>query len=154
MKKTDIKTPNTKITKQNTDQTLILRDQLARVLADYDNLRKRVEQDKLNFEKIANLRLVIKLLPVLDVLKKAQEHIKDVGVAATIKEFEDALKQEGMEEIKVGVGSEFDPETQEVVEVVAGKDNNKVAEVVLSGWRFINGPIVRHARVKVFSNNK
>lgn len=146
------KKPTTTV-KKTEDQTLVLRDQLTRVLADYDNLRKRVEVDKKNFEKLANLRLVMKLLPVLDVLKKAQEHVKDAGIAVTIKEFEDALKQEGIEEIKVEVGSEFNPETQEVVEVVAGKDNNTISEVVLTGWRFINGPVVRHARVKVFTKN-
>src|SRR5688572_4652752 len=95
------------------DQTPMVRDQLARVLADYDNLRKRVENDRNNFEKLANLRLVVKLLPVLDVLKQAQNHLKDQGVAVTIKEFEDALKQEGIEEIKVEVGQEFDPELME-----------------------------------------
>lgn len=134
------------------DQTLVLRNQLTRTLADYDNLKKRVEVDKKNFEKLANLRLVVKLLPVLDVLKKAQDHVKDSGIAVTIKEFEDALKQEGIEEIKVNVGDEFNPETMEVVEVVAGKDNNTVAEVLLTGWRFIEGPVVRYARVKVEQN--
>ncbi len=139
--------------KKDEDQTLVLRDQLARVLADYDNLKRRVDLDKANFEKLANLRLVMKLLPVLDVLKKAQEHVKDSGIAVTIKEFEEALKQEGIEEIKVEVGSEFDPATQEVVEVVAGSDNNMIAEVILTGWKFTNGPVVRHAKVKVFTKN-
>jgi molecular chaperone GrpE len=135
----------------NNDQTLVLRDQLARVLADYDNLRKRVDIDKKNFEKLANLRLVMKLLPVLDVLKQAQNHLKDQGVAVTIKEFEDALKQEGIEEIKVEVGSEFNPELMEVIEVMPGIEDNKVAEILASGYKFIDGPVIRHTRVKVFS---
>lgn len=135
------------------EEALILRNQLARTLADYDNLKKRVEQDKKNFEKLANLRLVIKLLPVLDILKKAQEHSKDEGIAVTVKNFEDALAQEGIEEIKVKVGDEFNPETMEVVEVVQGIDNNNVAEVLLTGWRFTEGPVIRYARVKVFQKN-
>lgn len=140
-----------KIVKKTSDQTLALKEQLARVLADYDNLRKRVELDKQDFEKLANLRLVLKLLPVLDVLKKAQEHVKDAGIAVTIKEFEDALKQEGIEEIKVNAGDGFDPETMEVIEVVPGSEDNTVSEVSLPGWRFVDGPVVRHAKVKVFS---
>lgn len=137
---------------QKTDeQTLELKNQLARAMADYDNLRRRVETDKKNFEKLANLRLVVKLLPVLDVLKKAQEHVKDNGVEATIKNFEEALKQEDIEQIQIKAGDEFNPETMEVVEVVPGKDNNNVAEVLLTGWRFKDGPVIRYARVKVFS---
>jgi molecular chaperone GrpE len=140
-----------KIIKTEDNQTVVLRDQLARVLADYDNLKRRVDQDKVNFEKLANLRLVMKLLPVLDVLKKAQEHVKDSGIAVTIKEFEEALKQEGIEEIEVMVGDEFNPELEEVIEVLPGKDDNKVAEILLSGYKIKDGPVVRHAKVKVFS---
>ncbi|MFI5240813.1 MAG: nucleotide exchange factor GrpE [Microgenomates group bacterium] len=140
-----------KLTKVNDEQTVVLRDQLARVLADYDNLKKRVEKDRDSFEKLANLRLVVKLLPVLDVLKQAQNHLKDQGVAVTIKEFEDALKQEGVEGVKVEVGDEFNPELEEVLEVVPGKDDNKIAEVILPGYKFIDGPVIRHAKVKVFS---
>ncbi|MBI4157764.1 nucleotide exchange factor GrpE, partial [Candidatus Woesebacteria bacterium] len=131
-----------------------LRGQLARALADYQNLAKRVESEKAEFEKISNLRLVVKLLPVLDILKQAQIHLKDQGVAITIKEFEDALKQEGIEELKVSPGDEFDPDAHEVVEVVPGKDNNMISELVLSGWKFVNGPVIRHARVKVIQKGE
>lgn len=150
MKKNQSNTKKVNI-KKTDDQTLVLRDQLARVLADYDNLKRRVELDKKNFEKLANLRLVIKLLPVLDVLKKAQDHVKDEGVAATIKNFEEALKQENIEEIVIKEGDEFNPEKMEVVEVIPGKSDNTVAEVLLTGWKFKDGPVIRYARVKVFS---
>lgn len=143
---------NLKVKKED-GEALVLRNQLARALADYDNLKKRVDRDKETFEKVANLRLVVKLLPVLDILRQAQIHTKDQGVAITIKEFEDALKAEGIEELKVKEGDEFNPDLHEVVEVVSGKENNIISEVVLSGWRFIEGPVIRHARVKVTQTN-
>ena len=130
-------------------EVLILKNQLARALADYQNLVKRVEKEKEQFEKFSNLRLVLKLLPVLDILRQAQVHTKDPGIAITIKEFEEALKTEGIEEVNVKEGDKFDPEAHEVVEVVPGKDNNNISEVVLSGWRFTDGPVIRHAKVKV-----
>lgn len=142
-----------KIKKEN-GEALVLRNQLARALADYDNLKRRVERDRDNFEKVANLRLVIKLLPVLDILRQAQGHLKDQGVAITIKEFEDALKIESVEELKVVPGEKFNPDLHEVVEVVPGKENNMISEVVLPGWRFINGPIIRHAKVKVIQKGE
>ena len=130
-------------------ETEELRNQLARALADYQNLVKRVESQKVQFEKISNLRLILRLLPVLDILRQAQIHTKDQGVAITIKEFEETLKDEGIEELKVKPGDKFDPDLHEVVEVVPGKENNIISEVVLSGWRFVDGPVIRHARVKV-----
>lgn len=154
MKKKITKNTQQPVTTENDTQTVVLRDQLARVLADYDNLKRRVEKDRSDFEKLANLRLVIKLLPVLDVLKQAQKHLKDQGVAVTIKEFEDALKQEGIEEIKVEIGNDFNPETMEAIEVMPEKDDNKadkIAEVLVSGYKFTNGPVIRHTKVKVFS---
>ncbi len=155
MKKKIIKnTVQEDIKNEGDGQALVLRDQLARVLADYDNLKKRVDVDKKNFEKLANLRLVLKLLPVLDVLKQAQKHLKDQGVEVTIKEFEEALKQEGIEEIKVELGNDFNPELMEVIEIVPEKDDakiDKVAEILTSGYRFTDGPVVRHTKVKVFS---
>lgn len=129
-----------------------LKNQLARALADYDNLRKRVEREREDFEKVANLKLAIRLLPVLDVLRQAQKHLNDPGIALTVSEFENALKEEGIEEIKVAAGDEFNPQLHEAVEVVKdGKGKGKVKEAVLSGWRFSQGPVIRHVRVKVIN---
>lgn len=132
------------------DENQELRAQLVRALADYDNLRKRVEREKEEFEKLANLKLVIRLLPVLDILRRAQTHLEDPGVEMTLRQFEDALTQEGIEEIKVKSGDLFDPEIHEVIETVAnGKDRGKIVEVASSGWRFSQGPVIRHAQVRV-----
>jgi len=87
--------------KKDEIQTSVLKTQLARALADYDNLVKRVEREKQGFERYANVKLAIKLLPVLDVLREAQKHIGDPGIAMTITQFEEALKGEGIEEIAV-----------------------------------------------------
>lgn len=127
-----------------------LKDQLARALADYDNLRKRVEREREDFEKVANVKLAIRLLPVLDILRQAQKHLNDPGIAMTVTQFEDALKSEGIEEIKVRQGDTFDPEIHEAIETVAnGKDRGKIVGVASSGWKFSQGPVIRHAQVRV-----
>ncbi len=128
----------------------ILRAQLTRALADYDNLRKRVERERNDFEKSANIKLAIKLLPVLDILKTAQKHLNDPGIAMTIQEFEGALRSEGIEEISAKAGEEFNPELHEAIELVEdGREKAKIIDVVRPGWKFSEGPVVRHARVKV-----
>jgi molecular chaperone GrpE len=127
-----------------------LKEQLARALADYDNLRKRIEREKEDLENLASLKLILRLLPILDNLRAAQNHLRDAGLAITIGEFENLLKDEGIEEIKPNKGENFDHNLHEAIEVVENcQEENKIEDVVLSGWRFKDGIVVRHAKVKV-----
>lgn len=130
-----------------------IKSQLARALADYDNLRKRHDSERMEMYKLASVAIVSKLLPVLDNLRSAQEHIKDSGIAIILGEFESSLAEEGFIEIKAQKGDEFDHDAHEAIEVEipSKKENNgKVSEMVLSGWRIKDGPVVRHAKVKVY----
>lgn len=127
-----------------------LKDQLARALADYDNLRKRYEAERQIWAKFASEKLIIKLLPILDSLRQAQRHLKDSGLAITIKQIEDIFKEEGLEEIKPGVGERFDHKVHEAIESMGGGQKGRIAEIVLSGWRFREGQVIRFAKVKVF----
>jgi len=129
---------------------LDLKNQLARALADYDNLRKRIEREKEDLEKLAGLKFILRLLPLLDNLRSAQNHLKDAGLAITIGEFENIIKEEGIEEIKPNKGDLFDHNLHEVIDVVENsQEENKIEEVVLSGWKFRDGIVIRHAKVKV-----
>ena len=89
-------------------------------------------------------------------LVKAQNHLKDSGLAITISQFEDVLKDEEIEKIKVGIGDKFDPDLHEAVEAVnQTKENNlkgTIAEVLLDGWKVSEGPVIRHTKVKVYSD--
>lgn len=127
-----------------------LRNQLARALADYDNLRKRTEREREDFEKISSLKILFKLLPILDILRQVQKHLGDQGLAVAIADFENILKEEGIEEIKAEPGVEFDESVHEVVEA-EGEEKGKavIVEKVLSGWRFKDASVIRHAKVKV-----
>jgi len=122
---------------------------LARALADYDNLSKRMERERADLDKIASVGIIIRLLPVLDNLESAQEHLQDQGLAISLDEFKKILSEEGLNEIKPKKGDVFDPEAMEAIEVVKGESDNKISEVVLVGWKFEDGTVVRHAKVKV-----
>ena len=142
------KKKTTKITQKEFDK---LASQLARALADYDNLGKRVEKEKENFKKVANLMLVSRLLPVMDMLADAQKHLEDAGVGIIIGEFESVLKDKGIKKIETKKGDKFDENIHEAVEAVEDEDVKKgeVVEVVLTGWGYVNGPVIRPAKVKV-----
>ena len=138
------------LSKNINGEDFVLKDQLARALADYDNLRKRVEIEKDFWLKFSAERVIIKLLPILDSLESALGHLKDRGLAIGIGEFKKVFYEEGLEEISPQKGDLFDPNVHEVLELVGNGKKGQVAETVLSGWRFKNGPVVRVAKVKVF----
>jgi molecular chaperone GrpE len=129
-----------------------LKNQLIRALADYDNLSKRIEKEKDEIFKFASINVINKLLPVFDMLVKVQTHLKDSGLAIAINEFKNIFKEEGIIEIEVKSGDTFDEKLHEAIEAIPGskEQEGKVEEVVLSGWKFIDGSVIRHTRVKVY----
>lgn len=125
-----------------------------RALADYQNLEKRSIEQRKEWIKSANRDLLLRLLPVLDTLILASQHVQDQGVAASIKQFEDVLKSEGVEKIEV-VGQLFDPQTMECVvtkevdpTAASGQEEGKVLEELQAGYVFYDR-ILRPAKVKV-----
>jgi molecular chaperone GrpE len=138
-----------KVVKKEKKNLEDIENQLARALADYDNLRKRVEREKEELEKLAGIKFAIKVLTIFDMLEEAQKHLKDSGIALTLEEFIKILREEGIEKIKAEPGDKFDEELYEAVEVIKDGKGGKIADVVLTGWRFINGPVIRPTKVKV-----
>lgn len=131
----------------------IVKGMLARALADYDNLRKRIESEKESLEKNAGSKVVLKLLPVFDMIIDAQKHLKDSGLEIVIGEFRKSLYDLGIEEIKINIGDDFNPLEEEVSETVSGEKENTVAEILQMGWKIRGeGFIIRPARVNVVKN--
>ena len=144
--------------KKSEETTSELKEQLARALADYDNLRKRFEREREDFGKVAKVMLIARLLSIFDMLEEAQKHLKDSGLAITLEEFVKVLKEEGFEKIDVKVGDKFDELIHEAVEVVDSRDakgeEGKITEIILSGWKLVDGVVIRHAKVKVTKKTK
>lgn len=133
------------------EEVALLKNQLARALADYDNLRKRVESEKQIMQGMAASKVVNGLLPVLDMLLDAQKHLQDPGVEIVIGEFRKSLYDLGVEEIRANIGDFFNPLEEEAVEMVAGGEENKIAEVMQIGWKIKDESfIIRPAKVKVY----
>ena len=123
-----------------------------RALADYQNLQKRYERERTDFIQFANSNLILRLIEVLNHLEKAAESLKDKGLDLVVTEFKRVLTEEGLEEIK-SHGEKFDPNFMEAVEVVEGKNEEKVAEVINKGY-LLKGKVLLPAKVKVFQAEK
>lgn len=132
------------------------KDKYARLLAEYVNyVRIKEEEIKKSF-KSANKSIILKLLDVLDALDMALEQ-ESISEAKEILEIvhgkiKQILEYEGVVQIGVEEGNEFNPNFSEVVatvEVDSAEENGKVIKVVSKGYKFADGEIVRMARVVV-----
>jgi len=124
-----------------------LENQWKRALADYQNLEKRIQEEKGAFVKFANQGLILKILEALDNLEKAEGHLSDPGLSLAVTNLRKILQDEGVEKIEV-VGRGFNPSEMECVEVVKGEKDNEITEEVRSGYRLYD-KILRAAQVKV-----
>lgn len=118
-----------------------------RALADYQNLEKRMQAVRQGEARFAAKNLIIKILPVLDTLQKADKLLNDQGLKLALKQLQDTLTSEGIEKIQV-IDKKFDPQAMECFEVVESDKENEVIEEVRAGYTMF-GKVVRVAQVKV-----
>lgn len=136
--------------KGKSKETKELEERLKRVLADYENLERRSLREIEERTKLANEKMLIMLIPVLDNLEKAQDHMKDEGITMIAKQFKQILESYGVSE--VSLKGHFDPETCEAIEIVQGNDDGRIAQVLEKGYS-LNGKVIRTAKVKVFKKD-
>lgn len=133
-----------------------LKVQLARALADYDNLIKRTEKEKSDFVLYANQNLIEELIPVIEMLILVQNHNPDPGLALSISGLKNILEKNGVIEVNPGQGSEFDPEKHEVVESIEDSTQGEgaIVQTLSSGFVWSDGKLIKPAKVKVNSVKK
>lgn len=124
-----------------------LKKHYLRALADYQNLEHRVEQERYKMRDSIKHDLVEQLLPILDSLDQAEIFNNDQGLQLISKSFRQSLRDFGVNEIEL-LGTEFDPSKAEAIEVVEGKQDNIIIEVLQKAYQ-INENIIRHGKVKV-----
>lgn len=113
-----------------------LENQYKRAIADYQNLQRRVQEEKSEWIRTANKDLILKLLDVLDTLMLAQKHLQDPGLGLSIQKFLDILQKDGVT-LFVTLGLNYDPALMNVVSTKkVEKDDmkGKVVEEVTSGF--------------------
>ena len=125
-----------------------------RTQADFINYKRRTEQDRGEFAKLANAALMLSVLPILDDLERALDNVSDKlrgmtwvdGIELIYRKFKATLEGQGLSEIKA-VGETFDPNYHEAVMEVDGEEG-KVIEEIQKGYR-MNDRVLRPAMVKV-----
>lgn len=134
------------VVKSPIDEAIVWKDKYIRAMADYQNLEKR-SRDQLQEARLFASEIVMgRLLPVVDTFTKVQEHVKDVGFDLAYKQMLAVLEEQGVAKMSV-LGALFNPHEMECIEVIDGK-NDTVLEEVLAGYMF-RGKVLRVALVKV-----
>lgn len=144
--KKDKKHEEKQVENGETNELENLENQLKRALADYQNLEKRIHEEKSSWVKIANKELLLRLIPGLDSLLLAEKHTQDEGVKISIKHFLDILDEVGVKKIET-IGKNFDPNLMEAVSTTQGEEGLVVEELRV-GYT-LNGQILRVAQVIV-----
>ncbi len=143
-------------------------DSLRRLQAEFENYKKRVVKQQSDQVARAAVSLVEKVLPVLDTLDLATQHLGDADSAdgralvAVASQLHDTLAKEGLERIDP-LGEEFDPNAHEAVGHLpadeagdagpsdagaGGPGEPVVGQVMRAGYRW-RGTVVRPAMVMV-----
>ena len=133
------------------------KDMYARMLADFDNYRKRVSRDREELVKFAASETVKDMLGTADNLALAISQAKDPedpfvkGVKLAYDGFLKALKDHGAEPFE-SVGEELDPNRHEAIATLPSDDfeEGRISTEVKKGW-MLNGRLLRAAQVVVSS---
>jgi molecular chaperone GrpE len=135
-----------------------LTQDLQRTRADFENYRKRVEQEKTTAREIGQASAITKLLPVIDTIERAivytPEELKEnawvQGVAGLVKHLEKSLESMQLARIDASKGTEFNPELHEAIQFDDDATGQKevIAEELQAGYTLAGRPI-RPAMVKV-----
>jgi molecular chaperone GrpE len=133
------------------------KDRLLRKAAEFENYKRRNENDQLNLLKYAGESFIIKLLPAIDDLERSLAHMNEVNDVQKINEgtqliynkLTKALEDQGIKKIE-SIGQPFNVEYHEAL--MQRKDESvpehTVVEELEAGYLY-KDRVIRHAKVIV-----
>ena len=136
-----------------------MKDKYLRQAAEFDNYRKRTIQEKADLLKYGAQKAVEALLPVVDDIERAMQHIgkaEDVesvkeGMTLIYQKFQKYLEQQQVSVIPASQGDDFDDSIHEAVTMFPAPDpslKGKVVDCVTKGYKLYD-KVVRFAKVVV-----
>ena len=131
--------------------------QYLRIVADFDNFRKRSQKEKEELDQLIKGNTITELLPVVDNFERARSQLKPQTEAemsihksyqSVYKQLVDSLKRLGVAPMRPE-GQEFNPSLHEaVMRSPSVEPEGTILEELVRGY-FLGDRILRHAMVKV-----
>ncbi|MDR0418856.1 MAG: nucleotide exchange factor GrpE [Prevotellaceae bacterium] len=135
-----------------------VQDKYIRLVAEFDNYRKRTSRERLDLIMTAGEGVIVGLLPILDDFEraiKAMEAANDIeavkeGTMLIYSKLVDCLKSKGLQEIDPQY-TEFNTDLHDAVTKFPAptpEQKNKIIDTVQKGYK-LNDKVIRHAKVVV-----
>lgn len=133
-----------------------MKDKYVRLVAEFDNARRRNAKERVELISTAGKDLVTDLLPVMDDILRAQkafvgaEDLKQVieGVELVFHKFIKTLESKGLKPLE-SIGKDFDVEVHEAITQIPAPTPNlkgKVVDEIEKGY-YLNDKLIRFAKV-------
>ena len=134
------------------------KDKYIRLIAEFENYKKRTLKEKIEYAKLAGSEVHISLLPVLDDFERAIKSINEAtdiealkaGVNLIFNKLKSTLESQGLKQIN-SIGEKFDSDIHEAItEIDAPKEElkGKVVDELEKGYK-LNDKIIRYAKVVI-----
>jgi molecular chaperone GrpE len=134
-----------------------LQDKYLRLIAEFDNYRKRTMRERIEMINYAGEEIIIGLLPVMDDLERAIKSSEEQDVPQAVMEgikiiyqkIKDYLKTKGLEEIPTT--ADFNTDIHDAVTkipVALTEQKGKVVDTIQKGYK-LGDKVIRYAKVVV-----
>jgi len=134
------------------------KDKYLRLMAEFDNFRRRTAKERLEESQTAGKNVIVSLLDVLDDMDRAEKQMKNsndleqikAGVQLVFNKLRNTLQQKGLKAME-SVQQDFDVEKHEAITEIPSPtpdQTGKVLDEVQKGY-YLNDKIIRHAKVVV-----
>ncbi len=135
-----------------------LKDKHLRMVAEFDNFRRRNAKERLELTQTAGKDIISSLLVVLDDVDRATKQLETTtditilkeGISLVFNKFRNIMQQKGLKAMDA-VNKEFDADLHEAITEIPApnpKMVGKVIDVVEAGY-YLNDKLIRHAKVVV-----
>ena len=135
-----------------------LNDRYLRLMAEFDNYRKRTLKEKMDLTKYAEEDVIKGILPVVDNMERAIKSLETAtdinavkdGIDLIYKKFQEFLEKRGIKEIEA-LNKELDTDLHEAVTKFAAPSDDlkgKIIDVIEKGY-YLHDKVIRYAKVVV-----
>ena len=133
-----------------------LQDSLLRKVAEFENYKRRTENDQLNLLKSAAESFILKVLPVYDDLGRSVDHLSESnlesikeGLKLVHQKFTKILEEQGVKKLETK-GKEFDVDYHEALmqQPSTKLEPNTILEEIEAGYMY-KDKVIKHAKVVV-----
>jgi len=133
------------------------KDKYIRLLAEFENYKKRIRQERLEWQKTGIVELIKKLLPILDDFERGLKNMPSAddkqlevfknGYELIYNKLLNTLKQYGLETIDEI--TDFNTDLHEAIQMIEDPERKgKVVEIIEKGYK-LEGKVIRFAKVIV-----